>query len=428
MNILIQGARLLDVEKATIETTDIVIRQGAIEAIGSIPENFVAERTIKAERLLAIPGLVDLGAYLRDPGFEHKATIASETKAAAAGGVTTLCCMPDTVPRIDSAATVELIQKRVHEADCCKVLTIGAMTKKLGGKELSDMATLKEAGCVAVSHCWYPFANTLVLRRAMEYAAGLGLKIFIQPFDSDLAANGCAHESSLALHLGLAGIPISNETAFLSQCIEIAQDLNIAVHFCRLSCARSVELIAAAQACGVRLSADVSAHQLFLSEEMLLHFDPNYHLLPPLRSEQDRKALRTAIQDGTICAICSDHQPHDISAKLVPFPSSAAGISSIETLLALTLRLVDENVIDLAKAIDLVTRAPATILNWGCGTLRNGAVADLCLLDMDETWTLSAPCMYSSGINSPFIGETFKGRIHYTICNGKVSYEAKQPR
>ena len=426
MNILIKGVQLLATQKADTKVTDIAIRQGAIEAIGTIPKDFVAEHIIKADGLLAIPGLVDLATYLRDPGFEYKATIASETKAAAAGGVTTLCCMPDTEPKIDSASTVELIQKRAHEADFCKVLVIGAMTKKLAGLELSDMAALKEAGCVAVSHCSYSFADTLVLRQAMEYAAGLGLKIFIQPFDRALAANGCAHESALALHLGLAGIPQASETAFLSQCIEIAKDLDIAVHFCRLSCGRSVELIAAAQARGIAVTADVSAHQLFLSEEMLIHFDPNYHVLPPLRSEQDRWALREAIKNGTIAALCSDHQPHDISAKLVPFPSSEAGISSIETLLALTLRLVDENVVDLTTAIDLITRAPAAILNWGCGTLHTGGVADLCLIDLNKTWTLAAARMYSSGTNSPFIGETFRGCIRYTICNGKISYAASK--
>lgn len=424
MNILVQGANLLDTETATISQADIAIRQGAVEAIGTIPSDFIAERVIKADGLTAIPGLVDLGVYLRDPGFEYKATIASETQAAAAGGVSTLCCMPDTEPRIDSASTVELIQKRAHEADFCKVLTVGAMTKKLAGKELSDMAALKEAGCVAVSHCLYPFADALVLRRAMEYASGLGLRIFIQPFDKALAVDGCAHEDALALHLGLAGIPYAAETAFLSLCIEIAKDLDIAVHFCRLSCARSVELIAAAQVSGLAISADVSAHQLFLSEEMLTHFDPNYHLLPPLRREQDRDALRTAIQDGTISAICSDHQPHDISAKLAPFPSSEPGISAIETLLPLTLRLVEEGVVDLAKAIDLVTRGPAKVLNWGCGTVRKGGVADICLIDLNQTWTLSASRMHSSGTNSPFVGEAFKGRIRYTICNGKVSYEA----
>ena len=424
MNILIKNARLLDTKEATTTKADIAIRQGAVEAIGAIPSGFVAERIIDADGLLAIPGLVDLSVYLRDPGFEYKATIASETKAAAASGVTTLCCMPDTEPRIDSASIVELIQKRAHEVDCCKVLTIGAMTRKLAGLELSEMAALKEAGCVAVSHCQYPFANALILRRAMEYASGLGLKIFIQPFDEALAANGCIHEGALALHLGLTGIPVAAETAMLSQCIEIAEDLGVAVHFCRLSCARSVELVAAAQARGLAMSADVSAHQLFLSEETLIHFDPNYHVLPPLRGEEDRKALRAAIQDGTISAICSDHQPHDISAKLVPFPSSEPGISSIETLLPLTLRLVEENVVDLAKAIDLVTRGPATVLNWGCGTLRKGGVADLCLIDLNATWTLSAQYIYSAGMNSPFAGETFKGRIHYTICNGKVSYEA----
>ena len=428
MNLLIKDARLLNTKKAPAPPTDIAIRQGSIEAIGEVPANFVAERTIDAKGLSAIPGLVDLSVYLRDPGFEYKATIASETKAAAAGGVTTLCCMPDTKPRIDSASTVELIQKRAHDADFCKVLTIGAMTKKLAGLELSEMAALKEAGCVAVSHCHYPFANALVLRRAMEYASGLGLKLFIQPFDKSLAMNGCAHEGALALRLGLAGIPAASETAILSQCIEIAEDLDVAVHFCRLSCARSVELVATAQARGLAISADVSAHQLFLSEEVLIHFDPNYHVLPPLRSEQDRNALCAAIQDGTISAICSDHQPHDISAKLVPFPSSEPGISAIETLLPLVLRLVDENVVDLTKAIDLLTRGPAAVLNWGCGTLQKGGVADLCLVDLDEKWTLSAQHLYSSGTNSPFVGERFKGRIHYTICNGKVSYESKSSR
>lgn len=424
MSLLIRNAQLVDGLSRDIKTADIAIYQGAIEAIGTAPSDFRPQRTINADGLLAMPGLVDLGVYLRDPGFEYKATIYSETKAAAAGGITTLCCMPDTRPVTDLPTTVELVQRRAHEANFCKVLTIGAMTRALAGKELSDMAALKEAGCVAVSNCLYPFSNTSVLRRAMEYATGLGLPLFIHPFDNALAGDGCAHEGAIALRLGLGGIAASSEIAFLSQCLAIAEDIGAKIHFCRLSCARSVELIAEAQARGLPVSADTSAHQLFLTEQMLESFDPNYHLLPPLRSEQDRDALRTALKEGVISAICSDHQPHDINAKLAPFPSTEPGISSLETLLPLSLRLVEEGVIDLMQAVRLLSKGPATVLGWSCGKLAAGDSADLCLIDLNETWTLSQHTLYSSGSNTPWLGEQFKGRVRYTVCNGRVSYEA----
>lgn len=426
MSILIRNAQVLDAKTADIKSADIAIYQGAITAIGDTPSDFQPQRVIEANGLLAIPGLVDLGVYLRDPGFEYKATIYSETKAAAAAGVTTLCCMPDTQPVTDLPTTVELVQRRAHEASFCKVLTIGALTRGLQGKELSDMAALKEAGCVAVSNCLYPFSNTMVLRRAMEYATGLDLPLFVHPFDTALAGDGCAHEGPVALRLGLSGITPSAEVAFLSQCLALAEDIGAKVHFCRLSCARSVELIAEAQARGLLITADVSAHQLFLTERMLESFDPNYHVLPPLRSEDDRATLRAAVKNNTVTAICSDHQPHDINAKLAPFPATEPGISSIETLLPLTLRLVEEGVINLSQAIYLLTEGPATVLGWGCGKLTEGGVADICLVDLNEVWTVSAQTLCSSGTNTPWLEEQFKGRVRYTVCNGQISYEANK--
>ena len=420
MSLLVRGARLgFDGDCA-----DIAVDGGNIAAVGAPPPTFKPQTTVEAQGLVAIPGLVDLGVYLREPGYEHKATIASETAAAAAGGITTLVCMPQTYPVVDSPTTVELIQNRANASDLCRVLVAGAITKELRGAELSEMGALKEAGCVAVGNLSQPFASALVLKRALEYAAGLELPVFFHPQDASLSHDGCAHEGAVATRLGLAGIPASAETAALSQCLVLAEDTGAAVHFCRLSCAQSVPLLREAQKSGLRVSADVAVHQLLLTEECLADFDSNYRVSPPLRSEDDRRALLAGLADGVIGAVCSDHQPHDLGSKLRPFPSSAPGISALETLLPLLLRLVERGELDAGTALRSVTSAPAGILGLGGGRLAAGEAADLCLFDPAESWRLSQQTMVSSGCNTPFAGQSFKGRVRYTVCGGKVVYEA----
>ena len=425
MNVLIRGARVLNpADGGDGRRADVVIERGVIVAIGKTPPAFEPHQVIEADGLLALPGLVDLAVCLREPGFEHKGTIFSETRAAAGGGVTTLCCMPETRPVVDTPATVELIRRRADEASFCRVLVVGALSRGLGGEELSEMAALKEAGCVAFGNGLHPFHDLRVLKRAMEYAAGLAMPLFLHVQDAALAAGGCAHDGACATRLGLAGIPASAEGAALGQCLALVEDTGARVHFCRLSCARSVELMASARARGLPVTADVAAHQLFLTDDDVGDFNPHCHVLPPLRDGADRAALREGLRDGVIDAVCSDHQPHDINAKLAPFPVSEPGAAGVETLLSLLLRLARTDGFDLAQALALATSRAASLLAGAHGQLRVGGCADLCIVDADAVSEVIAENLYSSGKNTPFLGATLPGRVRWTLYQGRVVHEA----
>ena len=425
MNVLIRGARVLNpADGGDGQRGDVVIENGVVIAIGRTPPAFEAHRIIEADGLLALPGLVDVAAYLREPGFEHKGTIFSETRAAAAGGVTTLCCAPETRPAADTPATVELIRRRADEAAFCRVLVVGALSRGLAGEELSEIAALKEAGCVALGNGLHPFHDLRVLKRAMEYAAGLAMPLFLHVQDAALAAGGCAHDGAAATRLGLAGIPPSAEGAALGQCLALVEDTGARTHFCRLSCARSVEMLESARARGLPVSADVAAHQLFLTDDDIGDFNPNCHVLPPLRGAADVAALREGLRRGVIDAVCSDHQPHDINAKLAPFPASEPGALGLEILLPLLLRLAREDGFDLALALSLATSRPASLLPGAHGELRVGGRADLCIVDADAAWEVTAESLHSSGKNTPFLGATLPGRVRWTLYQGRIVHEA----
>lgn len=423
MPTLIKQARLIDPASDINEICDLSIDEGRVKKIGRIAPSRV-DSIIDAEGLLMLPGLIDTGAYLREPGYEFKATIASEVIAAAASGITTLCAMPETHPAVATPATVNLIRQRATSSGKCNVLIIGAMSVGLEGNTLSEMATLKKAGCVAVSNAQQPFADTNFLRCALQYAAGLDIPVFLSPLDHTLAANGCAHEGPVSARFGLPGIPVAAETAALGQYLALAEDTGATVHFCRLSCARSIDMVAEAREAGGKITADVCAHQLFLTEDDIVDFDPDYHLSPPAREVKDREALRTALAKGELEVVCSDHQPHDINAKLSPFPSSAPGISSLETLLPLMLELSDQGEVPLSKAIAAVTCNPARLLGIERGSLAVGAAADLCLVNPDQEWVLRRENMLSNGRNTPFSGRRFKGKVCRTMLDGNTIYES----
>jgi len=423
-NILIRNARIIDPKNQLDKQADLYISNQRIAAIGDAPAGFSADETINADNLWLIPGLVDLSARLREPGLEHKANIETETRAAASAGITTLCVPPDTDPVIDEPAVVELIHRKAKQAQQSYVYTLGALTAGLKGEHLSEMAALKEAGCIGVSNCRNPVNNALILRRAFEYASTHSITVFIEPTDKHLSADGCAHEGAIASRLGLSPIPYAAETAPIAQILELIQDTDIRVHFGRLSCARSIELINEAKARGLKVTADVAAHQLHLTEIDISSFNSQYHVLPPLRTQRDMQALRLGIATGTISSICSDHQPHEIDAKLAPFPATEPGISSVETLLPLTLKLVENGDISLHEAIASITCNPAEILNLDVGHLAVGKSADLCLIDPDLEWTLNIDDMLSHGKNTPFAGWNFTGKNIRTIIKGKTVYSA----
>jgi len=416
-NILIKNARIIDPENNLDTQTDLFIIDQRIAAIGQAPDGFNADETIEADKLWLIPGIVDLSARLREPGLEHKANIETETRAASSAGITTLCVPPDTDPVIDEPAVVELIHRKAKQAQHSHVYTLGALTAGLKGEHLSEMAALKEAGCIGVSNCRKPVKNTLILRRAFEYASTHNITVFINATDEYLSKEGCAHEGPIASRLGLTPIPYAAETAPIAQVLELIRDTDIRVHFGRLSCARSIELICEAKSAGLKVSADVAAHQLHLTDMDISSFNSDYHVLPPLRTQRDMNALRQGIIEGTISSICSDHQPHEIDAKLAPFPATEPGISAVETLLPLTLKLV-ENGMPLSTAIASITINPARILGLDSGHLSVGSYANLCLIDPDREWTFSREDMLSHGKNTPFSGWSFTGKVVRTMIEG----------
>ena len=404
---------------------DIYLQNGKIVGIGSAPNGFRAQTVIDAAERLVLPGLIDCQARLRDPGQPEKANIASETEAAVKNGITGLCIPPDTQPPIDNSATVELIHHRNemfgHDA---RVYPIGALTRGLGGDQLSNMASLRDNGCIAFSNARHPLANNLVRRRAMDYAAGQGALVMIQPLDQDLVGDGCAHEGAIATRLGLPAIPEAAETTALARDLALVEQTGARTHFGQLSCARSVEMIRGAKQMGLPVTADCAIHQLFLTDHDIGEFDSNMLVIPPLRSQYDRDALRAGVADGTIDCLCSDHQPHEVDAKLKPFPSAEAGVSGLDTLLALALRLVEEGLLPMAELIATLTLNPATILGLPGGKLGVGEVADLVIVDTDAHWICDPQAFVSKGRNSPFGGWDFSGRVTHTLIEGKVVYQA----
>jgi dihydroorotase len=419
----IRHGRLIDPAHGVDGFYDLHIAAGRVVAVGAPPPGFSAEQEIDARGLVVCPGLIDLCAHLREPGFEHKATIASETAAAASAGITTLCCTPDTAPVNDTPAVTELIRRKAQSHGHARLLPMGALTQGLLGEQLSEMAALQRAGCIVMSNGDAPIINTLVLRRALEYAATFGLTTFLTPEDPWLRDQGCVHEGKIAARLGLPGIPEAAETAAMARDLALAAHTGARVHIHGLSCGTATRMLARAQREGLAVTADVSAHQLHLSEMDVEGFNSYCHVIPPLRTDTDRGALRRALAEGHIAAICSDHQPHEADAKRRPFPSTEPGISGLETLLPLTLRLVEEGVLSLGAALARLTVGPAQILDLPLGQLAPGATADVCIFDPAHRWTLEAESLRSRGHNTPFLGWDFSGRVTHTLLEGRLVFE-----
>jgi dihydroorotase len=424
MGSMIRNGRIVDPANSVDTRADLYIANGRIASIGKEPDGFQIDETIDASGLLIAPGLVDLRARLREPGQKHKGTIRSETRAAAAGGITTLCTPPDTIPVIDNPSVADLIQRLAAEAGMARILPSGALTRELKGEQLSEMQALKESGCVVMSNASRPISNALVQRRALEYAATLGLTVMINAEDPGLAGDGCVHEGPISTRLGLAAIPECAEVVAVSRDLLLIEQTGVRAHFSQLSSARAIELVANARERGLPVSADVAIHHLYLTEMDVADFNSLCHLRPPLRGQRDRDAIRMAVADGVFSALCSDHQPHDIDAKLAPFAATEAGASGLETLLPLTLRLVDEQLLSLPEALAYLTHKPAAVLEIEAGTLSPGALADICIIDPEQHWRVSAETLLSHGKNSPFLGWEMKGKVRYTLLEGRVVFKA----
>jgi dihydroorotase len=425
MRLRISGARVVDPANGVDTVTDVCIADGRVQSVGKAAESFEAEESVDAAGLVLIPGIVDLRARLREPGAEHKGTIASETRAAAGGGITTLCCPPDTDPIVDTPAVAELIYQRAAASGLARVEVLGALTRELDGQNLAEMGALKEAGCLGVSNAMQPVSDTEVMRRAMEYAATFDLTVFVHAEDPWLAKGRLVHDGAVGTRLGLAGIPEIAETIAVARELLLVEQTGTRVHFCHLSTGPAVDMVRDAQSHGLPVSADVAIHQLLLTEEDVGSFDSDCHVRPPLRGVDDRARLRAGVRAGVLGSICSDHQPHELDAKLNPFPETEPGISALDSLLALVLGLVDENEFTLPQAVAALTRGPAAALGVDRGTLSPGAVADVCLFDPNEHWILDDASMQSRGHNTPFKGRALKGRVRYTLLGGAIVFESQ---
>jgi dihydroorotase len=420
--ISITGGRLVDPHNRIDDELDLYVADGRVAAVGEAPDGFAADIEVDASGLCIIPGLIDLCARLREPGEEFKATIDSECRAATAAGITTLCCPPDTSPVIDTPAVIEMIHHRAQQVGAARVVGLGALTHNLDGEHLSEMNALKQAGCIGVSNALKPLASTLIQRRAFEYAATFDLTVFLHADDSALSLNGCMHEGQVSTRLGLPGIPEAAETVAVARDLALIQQTGVRAHFGRLTTQRAVRMVARAQFDGAPVTADVAIHNIYLTELDAIEFGADYHFIPPLRTQEDRDGLREGLRGGTLSAICSDHQPHEPDAKLMPFPVTEPGASGLDALLPLTLKLVAEKHLLLPDAIARVTCGPAAILNLPYGQLGVGAAADVCIFDPAATWRLNAASMNSQGKNTPFRGWEMLGQVCYTLRDGDIVY------
>jgi dihydroorotase len=425
MNIHIKNGRLIDPKNNIDALRDVFIAAGKIAAIGTAPSGFVADRVLDASGLIVAPGLIDLAARLREPGYEYMATLESEMEAAVAGGITSLACPPDTDPPLDEPGLVEMLKHRARNLNQARVYPVAALTSGLKGQELTEMAELVDAGCVAFSQADAPLTDTRVLMRAMQYAATFGFSVWLRPQDSFLAKNGVAHDGEVATRCGLAAIPVCAETIALATMLTLARETEVKLHICRLSSAAGVEMIRAAKQQGLAVTCDVSINHVHLSEMDIGFFDPNCHLIPPLRSLRDRAALRAGLLDGTIDAICSDHTPVDEDAKQLPFAEAEAGATGLELLLPLVLKWAQQDNLALSDALAKVTLQPARILGLDAGHLSVGAAADVCVFNSDTYWKVEPGALKSQGKNTPFNGLEVQGKVRFTLIDGKLVYQTQ---
>ena len=411
--------RLIDPLNAIDRITDLHVRDGRVAAVGAAPRDFAGAAVVDAAGCLVIPGLVDLAARLREPGQEYKATLRSELHAAVAGGVTSLACLPDTDPPLDEPGLVEMLKHRARQLNLAHVYPLGALTAKLAGERLTEMAELTDAGCVGFSQADVGLVDTQVLYRALQYAATFGFKVWLRPQDPFLSHNGVAHEGEVATRLGLPGIPAAAETIALDAMLRLVRLSGARVHVCRLSTAEAVEMMRRAKHEGLPVTCDVAACHLHLCDVDIGDFNPMMHLVPPLRGRGDRAGLRAGLADGTVDAVCSDHCPVDDDEKHLPFGESAPGASGLELLMPLVLKWGREEGRALSEVVARVTSEPARVLGCDAGHLSQGAPADLCLVDLEEEYTVSPDALKSQGHNTPFSGARLKGRVRATWVSGK---------
>ncbi|KQW96420.1 dihydroorotase [Massilia sp. Root418] len=435
MKLVIKNGRVIDPANGVNGVQDLYIEDGKIAALGSAPAGFTAEQTIDATGLVVAPGLVDLAVRLREPGYEYKATLESEMQAAMQGGVTSLVCPPDTDPVLDEPGLVEMLKHRARRLNQAHVHPLGALTMGLKGQSITEMAELTGSGCIGFSQAEVPVEDTTVLLRALQYAKTFDYTVWLRPQDAHIGRGGVAHSGPLASRLGLSGVPVMAETIALHTIFELMRATGARVHLCRLSSAAGLELVRAAKAEGLPVSCDVGAHHLHLTDADIGFFDSNARVTPPFRAQRDRDAIRAAVLDGTVDAICSDHTPVDDDEKLLPFGEASPGATGLELLLSLALKWADDYAAAqpgmqegaaLALAISRISADAARVSGLdrqGAGQLGVGSMADLCVFDPAERWTVEGSALASQGKHTPFLGYELAGRVQATVVAGRVAYQ-----
>lgn len=435
MRIAIRHGRVVDPASGRDELTDVAIAGGRVVAVGPLAADFQADRLIDARGWVVAPGLVDLAARLREPGREHEGMLESELAAAAAGGVTSLVCPPDTDPPLDEPGLVEMLKFRARKLSRCRVFPLGALTRGLRGEALTEMVQLTDAGCIGFSQADSPIADTLVLLRALQYASTYGYAVWLRPQDLWLG-KGVAAAGPVATRLGLSGVPVAAETVALHTLFELMRMTRARVHLCRLSSAAGVALLRAARAEGLPVTADVSINSLHLTDNDIGYFNADLRLTPPLRQLADRQALQEALADGTLDALVSDHNPVAEDMKNLPFAEAEPGATGVELLLGLALRWGEQRGLPLTQTLARVSSEPVRVLGDAIGSLAHsagriapGGVADLCLFDPGEDWAVQPGQLVSQGRHTPFAFEAtdkvLRGRVRMTLVAGTIAYERR---
>ena len=429
MKILIENGHVIDPASGLDKVCPLALAAGRIIAIDRLPEGFAPTRRIDASGCLVLPGLVDLAARLREPGYEHEGMLESEMAAAVAGGVTSLVCPPDTDPVLDEPGLVEMLKFRAEKLHQARLFPLGALTRNLAGEVLTEMAELTEAGCIGFSQAEVQLQSTQVLQRALQYAATFGYTVWLRPQELHLG-KGVAASGPLATRMGLSGVPEAAETIALHTIFELMKTTGARVHLCRLSSSAGVELVRAAKAAGLPVSCDVSINSLLLTDADIGYFDSRARLTPVLRQQRDRDALSAALADGTIDALVSDHTPVDEDAKALPFAEAEPGATGLELLLSVACKWSQDAGVPLRRALACVTSEPARVLGNALGTLQasvgritEGGVGDLCIVEPQAYWTVQAGNLVSQGKHSPLSGYELPARVRSTLVGGQIAFE-----
>jgi len=422
----IQGGRVIDPANGVDETADVWIEDGRIAAIGKFTSK--ASDTLDAKGKIVCPGMIDMHVHLREPGQEWKEDIESGSRAAAAGGVTSMCCMPNTQPRLDHAGLILQVIKRAEAVGLCRVYPIAAVTKNLDGKQLTEMRELVRAGAVAFSDDGMPIWHAGVMRKALEYASSFGFLVIQHAEELHLTRGGSINEGWVSTQLGVTGMPVAGEDAMVARDIMLSELTGGSYHVAHISSAGSVEQVRQARARGLKVSAEAAPHHFALTEDAVLGYNTDAKMNPPLRTEKDRLAVIEGLRDGSIGVIATDHAPHHEDDKRCGLSCAAFGIVGLETMLPVSLKLVRDGVVSMPELIAKMTCNPARLLGLDAGALSPGAAADIAIFDPDAEWTLDRRKLLSKSKNTPWHGQHMTGRVTHTLLAGRVVFADGQIR